>query len=500
MMEQQFIAALDQGTTSTRCILFDQNGAVCHSAQLEHKQLYPKPGWVEHDPVEIWKNTCTVIRNVIEQNGISPEAVRTLGVTNQRETTLVWRKDTGEPLYNALVWQDIRTDDIVKELLEGPDSNYITSTTGLPIATYFSGPKIAWLLQNNQNIREELSRGNVCFGTIDTWLLWKFTGRFITDVTNASRTLLMNIETLAWDDKLLEVFSITRNALPEIVPSVPEHSFGTTDSSDLPGISIPINGILGDQQAALFGQAGFLQGEAKNTYGTGCFLLTNTGTTPVHSKHGLLTTVAYQVEGKRPVYALEGSVAIAGSLVQWMRDNMGLIKSSPEIEELARTVEDSGDVYFVPAFSGLFAPYWQSSARGIITGLTGFAKAGHIARAVLEAVAFQSMDIVKAMEEEGEIRIHELKVDGGMVVNELLMQFQADLLNIPVVRPKVTETTALGAAYAAGLSAGVWKEFDELKSHWAEDKRWFPDMSKEERDNRKSSWKKAIRKSMGWKE
>ncbi|MBN2049610.1 MAG: glycerol kinase GlpK [Spirochaetales bacterium] len=500
---RQYIGALDQGTTSTRFILFDETGSPASWTQVEHKQYYPKPGWVEHDPEEIINNTSRVIRETLQKSGISAGQLAALGITNQRETTVLWDRRTGKPCARALVWQDTRTTEMINRLTADGGANRFRDKTGLPLATYFSASKIAWLLDNVEGLRRSAEKGDVLFGTIDSWLLWNLTGGpkggvHGIDVTNASRTMLMDLKTLAWDDELLEVFRVPRQILPEILSSVPTEPYGYTDKAGPLGTEVPVAGILGDQQAALFGQACFEPGSSKNTYGTGCFLLQNTGTDLVHSKYGLLTTVAYRRGTEEVVYALEGSIAVAGSLVQWLRDNMGLIQSSSEIETLASSVEDSGGVYFVPAFSGLFAPHWRSDARGVITGLTGYAKAGHVARAVLEATAFQTREIVQAMEKDSGIVSRGMKVDGGMVVNELLMQFQADILDIPVIRPKVTETTALGAAYAAGLTVGFWKDLEELSRHWEEDKHWTSFMSKEIREEKLSLWNKAVERAMGW--
>ncbi len=461
----KYIAAIDQGTTSTRCILFDRTGIV-RLAQKEHEQIFPQPGWVEHDPQEIWLRTQQVMREAME--GIDPKQIGSIGITNQRETTLAWNRHTGEPYGNAIVWQDTRTKQICDELAnhrgsgrESGDSpegiNRFRSITGLPLATYFSAPKLRWMLDHVPHLRADAEKGDALFGTIDSWLIWNLTGRHVTDVTNASRTMLMNLGTLDWDETMLSVFDIPRAMLPEIVASSDASTFGVTDEG------IPICGVVGDQQAALMGQACFEPGESKNTYGTGCFLLLNTGEKIVQSNAGLLTTVAYQRAGSKPVYALEGSIAVTGSLVQWLRDNLGIIHRSADIEPLAASVPDSGGVYFVPAFSGLFAPYWRSDARGTIVGMTRFTNSAHLARAALEATAFQTRDVIDAMATDCGVPLKTLKVDGGMSVNDLLMQFQSDLLGVPVVRPKITETTALGAAYAAGLAVGFWKSEDELR-------------------------------------
>ncbi len=502
-MQERYIAAIDQGTTSTRCILFDHEGRTVSSAQLEHRQIFPRPGWVEHDPLEIWQKTNDVIRTTVQKSGVTAERIEALGITNQRETVVCWNRRTGKPYYNALVWQDTRTADIIDGLArtEGPDR--FRKKTGLPLATYFSGSKMKWILDNVPEVRRKGEAGEAVFGTIDTYIIWQLTGgpgkgAFVTDVTNASRTLLMNLETLDWDDELLEAFTVPAAMLPEIRSSSAAEPYGyTTPEGPFSG-RVPICGILGDQQAALFGQACFEKGTSKNTYGTGCFLLENTGENFVVSRHGLLTTVAYRVGREEPVYALEGSIAVAGALVQWVRDNLGLIEQSPEINDLAEKVEDSGGVYIVPAFSGLFAPYWHSDARGVITGLTGYVNKYHLARAVLEATAFQTRDIFAAMEKDSGITVTSLKVDGGMTASEILMQFQADILGVPVIRPRVTETTALGAAYAAGLSSGFWRDRAELATHWKEDKRWLPAMDEDEKKIKMEFWRKAVQRTMDW--
>lgn len=488
----KYIGALDQGTTSTRFVIVDETGSFCAASQIEHEQIFPKPGWVEHDPLEIWSNTETVVTNALDKMGISAAQLSAVGITNQRETTMIWDKTSGEPLANAIVWQDTRTDQLVKELggRIGPDR--FRSETGLPLATYFAGPKARWLLDEHHAM-ERAEAGDLLLGTMDTWIIWKLTGEHVTDVTNASRTLLMNLATLDWDDELLDAIGIPAAMLPEIRPSIGH--FGTARGV-LAGV--PILGVLGDQQAAMFGQAAFNRGNAKNTYGTGCFMLLNTGTARITSEHGLLTTVAYQWGNKAPSYALEGSIAIAGAGVQWLRDNLGIIDSAPEVEALALRAADNGGVYFVPAFSGLFAPYWRSDARGIIAGLTGHSDSSHIARATLEAVAYQSRDVLQAMEADAGVTLDSLKVDGGMVANELLMQFQADILGVPVVRPVVTETTVLGAAYAAGLESGIWEDFGEVSMQWAEDRRFEPSMENEQRDELYGSWQKAVERTFGW--
>jgi len=494
----RYIGAIDQGTTSTRFILFDERGAIAALAQREHAQIYPQPGWVEHDAAEIWRNTQAVIEQVIA-GGIRATDIAAVGITNQRETTVLWDRNTGQPLHNALVWQDTRTADLVAEYARVGGQDRFRAATGLPLATYFSALKLKWLLDNVPGARAKAQAGDVLFGTIDTWLLWNLTGGpaggvHLTDVTNASRTQLLDLETLDWSDALVEAFTIPRAVLPRIGAS--SASYGAARIAALRGV--PIAGMLGDQQAALVGQACFEPGEAKNTYGTGCFMLLNTGTRPVPSSAGLITTVAYQFGDEPPHYALEGSIAIAGALVQWLRDNLGLIAKSAEVEALARQVEDNGDVYFVPAFSGLFAPYWQDTARGVLVGLTRYANRAHIARAALEATAYQTRDVLEAMEKDARVTLTELRVDGGMVANELLMQFQADLLGVPVVRPRITETTALGAAYAAGLAVGYWANRAELKRNWGVDKRWKPAMEEAERAKLYGAWHKAVRRSFDW--
>jgi len=492
------IAALDQGTTSTRCILFNQAGEIVASSQKEHQQLYPQPGWVEHDPIEIWQNSVKVIEGALSEANLKVTDLAALGITNQRETTVVWSKSTGKPVSNAIVWQDTRTDAICRELgLEGGQDRF-RGTTGLPLSTYFSGPKIMWILQNIPGAKTLADQGDLLFGNIDSWIIWNLTGsvnggQHVTDVTNGSRTMLMDLKTLEWSPDILKIMEIPPQILPRICSS--SNLFGEAVS---PFEGLPISGILGDQQAALFGQTCFDPENKKNTYGTGCFLLLNSGKDPTISKHGLLTTLAYKIGDQDPVYALEGSIAIAGALIQWLRDNLGLIEDSSEVEELARQVDNNGGIYFVPAFSGLYAPYWQSDARGIIAGLTSYINKAHLARAALEATAFQTKEILEAMEKDTGINLKSLKVDGGMVGNELLMQFQADLLNVPVTRPTITETTALGAAYAAGLAVGFWKDLDSLRVYWKEDHTWVPDMSDQDRLRQYNLWKKAVSKSFNW--
>ncbi|MBJ8347360.1 glycerol kinase GlpK [Antrihabitans sp. YC2-6] len=492
----QYIAAIDQGTTSSRCIIFDHDGRVAGSGQREHEQILPRAGWVEHDAETLWTNTAEVIEDALENTGLAREDIAAVGITNQRETTVVWDRSTGRPIHNAIVWQDTRTDRLCDELAGDKGVNRYQSTTGLPLSTYFAGPKARWILDNVDGARERADAGELCFGTVDSWVLWNLTGgtSHITDVTNASRTMLMDLRTLQWDSQICKDFGIPDSMLPEIRSS--SEIYGEVASGPLAGV--PISGILGDQQAATFGQACLSVGEAKNTYGTGNFLLLNTGTEPVASEHGLLTTVCYRIGEAPAVYALEGSVAVTGSLVQWLRDNLGLISSADDIESLAATVDDNGGAYFVPAFSGLFAPRWRPDARGVITGLTRFVNKGHLARAALEATAFQTREVIEAMRADSGVELTTLKVDGGMVVNEMLMQFQSDILDVPVVRPVVNETTALGAAYAAGLAVGFWEGEDDIRANWAEDKRWNPAMAAEDRDRMYAEWNKAVTRSYDW--
>ena len=489
----RYIGAIDQGTTSTRFIVFDHAGETVASAQTEHRQIYPMPGWVEHDPVEIWRNTQAVIADALQGAGLKRSDLAAVGITNQRETTLLWHRVTGQPIHNAIVWQDTRVDSLVAAYARDGGQDRFRAKTGLPLASYFSALKLRWLLDNVPNARQRAEQGDLLFGTIDTWLLWNLTGLHLTDVTNASRTQLMDLATLDWDDDLLAAFGIPRAILPCIVPSSMVYGSGT---GDLAGV--PIGGILGDQQAALVGQTCLHPGEAKSTYGTGCFLLLNTGLAPMPSASGLVTTVAYKFGDRPACYALEGSIAITGALVQWLRDNLGVIKTSADVERLARSVPDNGDVYFVPAFSGLYAPYWRADARGIIAGLTHYATAGHIARAALEATAYQTYDVVDAMQRDSGVAIRTLRVDGGMVQNDLLMQFHADLLDVPVVRPRTTEATALGAAYAAGLAVGYWRSTEELLRNWHAEHTWQPRMDLERRTKLIASWHKAISRTFGW--
>lgn len=495
-----YIVAIDQGTTSTRAIVVDEHGIPRASGQLEHRQIFPRPGWVEHDAAEIWRNTREVIGTALAKADLTRHDVAGIGITNQRETAVVWDRRTGEPIHNAIVWQDTRTQPHVDELAADGGVDRFAEATGLPLATYFSATKIAWILDNVDGARARAESGELLFGTTDSWVLWNLTGGpdggvHATDVTNASRTLLMDLRTLQWRDDLLAAFRVPRAMMPDIRPS--SGVFGHAESSSLLR-EVPIAGILGDQQAATFGQAAFDPGESKNTYGTGNFLIVNTGEEVVRSGNGLLTTVAYQLDGARPRYALEGSIAVTGSLVQWLRDNLGLISDAAEVEALAATVPDNGGVYIVPAFSGLFAPYWRPDARGVIVGLTRFANKGHFARAALEAAAFQTRDVLDAVNADAGVPIAELKVDGGMVANDTLMQFQADILGIPVVRPQVAETTALGAAYAAGLATGVWGGLDELRANWAEDRRWEPQLDEADRGRRVAEWRKAVTRTFDW--
>jgi glycerol kinase len=494
----QYVGALDQGTTSTRFMIFDHSGQVVGIHQKEHEQIFPKPGWVEHDPAEIWARSQEVITGALDKAKIKASDLAAVGITNQRETTLVWDRKTGKAVYNAIVWQDTRTDTIINEFARDGGQDRLRPKVGLPLATYFSGPKVKWILDNVEGARAKAEAGDLLFGNMDTWCIWNLTGGVnggvhVTDVTNASRTMLMNLETLDWDNEILSLMGIPRSMLPEIKASSEVYGKGV---GALDGI--PIAGDLGDQQAALFGQTCFSAGEAKNTYGTGCFMLMNTGTKVVPSKSGLLTTLGYKIGDKPAVYALEGSIAITGALVQWLRDNLGMITRSEEVEALAKTVDDNGGVYFVPAFSGLFAPYWRSEARGVIAGLTRYVNKGHIARAVLEATAWQTREVLDAMNADSGVELTALKVDGGMVFNELLMQFQSDVLGVPVIRPKVAETTALGAAYAAGLAVGFWAEVEDLRANWAKDKEWTPALDAKTRDKEYRFWKKAVTRTFDW--
>jgi glycerol kinase len=499
----EFVGAVDQGTTSTRFMIFDHGGNEVGRHQLEHEQILPQAGWVEHNPVEIWERTSAVIQTGLNKTGLSATDLVALGITNQRETTVVWDRKTGRPLYNAIVWQDTRTDRIASALDRDGRGDVIRQKAGLPPATYFSGGKIQWILENVAGAREAAERGDAVFGNTDTWLIWQLTGGVnggvhVTDPTNASRTMLMNLETLDWDDELLGFFGVPRSMLPEIKPSSAPTPYGTTLVNGPLNGEVPITGDLGDQQAATVGQVCFAPGEAKNTYGTGNFMLLNTGTELVRSKSGLLTTVGYKFGDDAPVYCLEGSIAVTGSAVQWLRDQLGIISGASESESLARQVPDNGGVYFVPAFSGLFAPYWRSDARGAIVGLSRFNTNAHLARATLEAICYQSRDVAEAMEKDSGVVLETLKVDGGVTANELCMQIQADVLGVDVSRPVVAETTALGAAYAAGLAVGFWKNTDELRSNWNESKRWTPQWSKEQRDEGHARWKKAVERTLDW--
>ena len=494
----KYIAALDQGTTSTRCILFDKSGQIVSNSQKEHPQIYPQPGWVEHDAEEIWKNSQEVFLSALAQKDLSIHDIVSIGITNQRETTLVWEKKTGKPIHNAIVWQDTRTDKICNQLAAEGGQDRFRSQVGLPLATYFSGPKIKWLLDHVRGARKKAERGELLFGNIDTWLTWNLTGgpqggKHITDVTNASRTMLMDLETLTWDPDILSIMDIPENMLPEIRSSSEVYGEGVGSFKGL-----PIAGILGDQQAALFGQTCFEKGTAKNTYGTGCFMLLNTGKDFILSENGLLTTIGYKIGDQSPIYALEGSIAIAGALVQWLRDNLGIINNAPEVEDLAISVEDNGGIYFVPAFSGLFAPYWRSDARGAIVGMTRYITKGHIARATLEATAYQTKEVLEAMENDSGVPLKILKVDGGMVKNDFLMQFQADILDVPVIKPAITETTALGAAFAAGLATDYWKDQDSLQENWSQAQAWHPEMDEDKRKSLYSGWKKAVTRTFDW--
>ncbi|TFC79000.1 glycerol kinase GlpK [Cryobacterium cheniae] len=496
----KFVIAIDQGTTSTRAIIFDKSGSIISTGQLEHEQIFPRAGWVEHDPMEIWNNTREVIGSALAKANLTRHDIAAVGITNQRETAVVWDRHTGIPVYNAIVWQDTRTQPIVDRLAADGGVERFKARVGLPLATYFSGTKIVWILENVEGAREKAEAGDLMFGTTDTWVLWNLTGGLedgvhLTDVTNASRTLFMDLETLQWDDEILAAFDVPKSMLPEIRSS--SEVYGVASGHSLLR-ETPIAGILGDQQAATFGQAAFDQGEAKNTYGTGNFLIFNTGTEIVHSQNGLLTTLGYKLGDAEPHYALEGSIAVTGSLVQWLRDNLGIIKTAEEIEPLALSVEDNGGAYFVPAFSGLFAPYWRADARGALVGLTRYVNKGHIARAALEAIAYQSREVLDAVNADSGVPLTELKVDGGAAANDLLMQFQADILGVSVVRPVVAETTALGAAYAAGLAVGFWNDLGELRSNWQEDARWEPSMDIAERDRLLRNWKKAVTKSLDW--
>ena len=494
----KYAAAVDQGTTSTRFMIFDHGGKVVGVDQKEHEQIYPKPGWVEHDPMEIWTRTQEVIAGALKKTGVDPKDIAAVGVTNQRETTVVWEKATGKPVYNAIVWQDTRTGGICNDLAKDGGQDRFRPKVGLPLATYFSGPKIKWILDNVPGVRARAEKGEVLFGNIDTWVIWNLTGgpnggAHVTDVSNASRTMLMNLETLDWDPEILKIMGVPRAMLPAVRPSADVYGKAV---GALAGI--PVAGDLGDQQAALFGQTCFSPGEAKNTYGTGCFMLLNTGTKPVQSKSGLLTTLGYKIGNEPAVYCLEGSIAITGALVQWLRDNLGMIEKSADVEALANTVEDNGGIYFVPAFSGLFAPYWRSDARGVIVGMTRYVNKGHIARAALEATAYQTREVLDAMNKDSGVDLTALKVDGGMVYNDTLMQFQADILGVPVISPTVAETTALGAAYAAGLAVGFWSKVEDLRVNWGKDHEWDPKMEAGTRKELHDGWLKAVTRTFDW--
>ena len=495
-----YILAIDQGTTSTRAIVFDHAGSIVSTGQLEHEQIFPKAGWVEHNPKEIWDNTREVIGQALSKANITRHNIKAVGITNQRETAVVWDKNTGEPVYNAIVWQDTRTQAIVDRLSADGGGDRFKDVVGLPLSTYFAGTKIVWILENVEGARERAEAGDLLFGTTDSWVTWNLTGGVdggvhITDVTNASRTLFLNLETLEWDDEILAVFDVPKSMLPEVKSS--SEVYGLVHDSSLLR-EVPVAGILGDQQAATFGQAAFDKGEAKNTYGTGNFLIFNTGTDIVKSENGLLTTIGYKLGDGETHYALEGSIAVTGSLIQWLRDNLGIISSAPEVEALADTVDDNGGAYFVPAFSGLFAPHWRSDARGALVGLTRYVNKGHIARAAIEAIAFQTREVLDAVNADSGVPLTELKVDGGASANDRLMQFQADILDVPVVRPVVAETTALGAAYAAGLAVGFWSTLDELRDNWQEDRRWTPNLDVAERERLLRNWKKAVTKTLDW--
>jgi len=495
---ERYVASIDQGTTSTRCILFDHAGRLVSVAQREHKQQFPRPGWVEHDPTEIWHNVERIVPQAVAQARAQPEQIVALGIANQRETSVLWERRTGRPIGNAITWQDTRTAGLVEQMSADGGPDRFRDRCGLPLMTYFAGPRARWMLSRDAVLREQAEHGEVLFGTMESWLIWNLTGGpdgglHITDVTNASRTMLMDIQTLQWDDELLEAFHVPRAMLPEIRSNVEVYGRAT---AVLPGT--PISAALGDQQAALFGQTCFAPGEAKCTYGTGAFLLLNTGATPVRSSHGLLTTVGYRIGERDPTYALEGSIAVTGSLVQWVRDRLELIDSAPEIETLARTVDDNGGCYIVPAFSGLFAPHWRSEARGLIIGLTSYITKGHLARAILEATAWQTREVVDAMNADSGLALTGLRVDGGMTSDHLLMQTIADVLNVPVERPMVSETVSLGAAYAAGLAVGFWPELTGLRHHWHRAARWLPNMEVSRREREYDNWKRAVERTYGW--
>ena len=493
-MSEQYVAAIDQGTASSRCLVFDRSARLVSVAQKEHRHIFPRPGWVEHDPEEIWRNVEEVVQAALDTAALKLSDLVALGIANQRESTIVWERDTGKPVHNAINWQDTRTGHLVRELGGTIGQDRFRERCGLPLATYFAGPKVRWLLDHVDGLRERAEAGDVLFGTMDSWLIWQLTGRHLTDVTNASRTMLMGLRSLDWDDELLDAFGVPRAMLPEIRPS--SEVYGEARGGPLQGVRVAA--ALGDQQAALFGQTCFSQGEAKCTYGTGSFLLFNTGEQPVMSSSGLLTTLACRIGSEPPTYALEGSIAVTGALVQWFRDNLTLIASAPEIETLARTVEDSGGCYFVPAFSGLFAPHWRSDARGVIAGLTGYITKGHLARAVLEATAWQTREVLEAINHDAQLQLGTLRVDGGMTANNLLMQFLADVLDVPVVRPLVAETVSLGAAYAAGLAVGFWPDTDALRTNWHKAAEWRPQMDPERRARGYRKWRKTVAMTMDW--
>jgi glycerol kinase len=493
-MSERYVAAIDQGTASSRCMVFDHSARIVAVAQKEHEQLFPRPGWVEHDPEELWRNVVEVVQGALDDASLQPSDLVALGIGNQRESTIVWERESGAPVHNAINWQDTRTDHLIRELAGDAGQDRFRERCGLPLATYFSGPKLRWLLDTVPGLRERAEAGEVLFGTMDSWLIWKLTGRHLTDVTNASRTMLMGLETLDWDNELLDAMGVPRAMLPEIRPS--SEVYG--EARDGPLAGVPVASALGDQQAALFGQTCFSSGEAKCTYGTGSFLLFNTGERPVQSANGLLTTVCARIGDETPTYALEGSIAVTGALVQWFRDNITLIGSAPEIETLARTVDDNGGCYFVPAFSGLFAPHWRSDARGVIAGLTGYITKGHLARAVLEATAWQTREVVEAMNSDARMPLRTLRVDGGMTANNLLMQFLADVLEARVVRPIVAETVSLGAAYAAGLAVGFWPDTDALRANWHKAAEWLPQMDGAQRERGYRKWRKAVTRAMDW--
>lgn len=502
-MSSQYVGAVDQGTTGTRFIVFTHEGTPVSAAYEAHRQIYPKPGWVEHDPIEIWTKTQGVIRAGLIQSRLPPHALAALGVTNQRETTIMWNRQTGQPVYNAIVWQDTRTRDTCQRIIDDGFEPTIKERTGLVSAPYFSGPKIKWLLDNVSGVREQALQSEVLFGTVDTWLIWWLTGgpgggAHVTDYTNASRTMLLNLQTLDWDEQIIDYFGIPRTCLPAVRPSSAQSAYGVTAEDGPVGAEVPVCGDLGDQQAALVGQTCYSLGEAKNTYGTGSFLLLNTGLHPVASKSGLLTTAAYGLKKGKCSYALEGSIAITGAAIQWLRDSLGLIHHAAETEEIAGSVADAGGIYFVPAFSGLFAPHWDMGARGVIVGLTGYTTKAHLVRATLEAICFQTREVVVAMHQDSGIRLTALKVDGGAAKNNLLMQLQADILGVPVIRPTVTETTALGAAYAAGLAVGFWKDLNDLRAHWGCDRRFEPSWSESRREDAYRGWLRAVDRARGW--